>query len=446
MDDEFPAGVEGYIDDGAAFTADEPGLVDRAYACLPLATHTMFRQVDPNEPVPRDPLLSETKYRGEGIMEEWKIYLGWLFDLKQFTISLPPHKAAVYAKCIQELLDAGEVSDPKMLEKLIGRLNTIGHILPAARHFMSRLRRRHVLATEGDTLLTEAERRDLLLWLDILRVVEAGININLTVFRKVTVTIWSDACEAGMGGITSSGLAWRFAIPEEDQGKIHINVLEYIAGLITLMIAVENSDEEFPCVLALLDNTSAVAWLKKSSFAEENPSFKIARAYAKFSIENNIRLTAEHIAGCHNPIADSLSRDLHLSYLQLAHLYFSFYPDQTPDSLRFVDLAEQHTSLLTSALQGRQQPADYNLGHSTSTLVTGLIGVSILSVSKRLEDRFSPECRSFSKEKLSKDLCPQFGTDAFRPRVASGLAQCETPSIAYRRPTRKWAPEIRRKA
>ena len=140
MDDEFPAGVEGYIDDGAAFTADEPGLVDRAYACLPLATHTMFRQVDPNEPVPRDPLLSETKYRGEGIMEEWKIYLGWLFDLKQFTISLPPHKAAVYAKFIQELLEAGKVSDPKMLEKLIGRLNTIGQILPASRHFMSQLR------------------------------------------------------------------------------------------------------------------------------------------------------------------------------------------------------------------------------------------------------------------------------------------------------------------
>ena len=233
----------------------------------------MFRQVDPKEPVPRDPLLSETKCRGEGIMVEWKIYLGWLFDLKKFTIGLLPHKAAVYAKCIQELLDAGEVSDPKMLEKLIGRLNTIGHILPASRHFMSQLRRRHVLATEGDTLLTEVERGDLLLWLDILRVVEAGININLTVFRKVTVTLWSDACEAGMGGITSSGLAWRFAIPEEDQGKIHINVLEYIAGLITLMIAVENSDEEFKCVLALLDNTSAVAWLKKSSFAEENPSF-----------------------------------------------------------------------------------------------------------------------------------------------------------------------------
>ena len=60
--------------------------------------------------------------------------------------------------------------------------------------------------------------------MDTFRVAAAGININLTVFREVTLTLWSGACEAGIDGITSSGLAWRFAIPEEDQGKLHIHV------------------------------------------------------------------------------------------------------------------------------------------------------------------------------------------------------------------------------
>ena len=93
-----------------------------------------------------------------------------------------------------------------------------------------------------------------------------------------------------MGGITSSGLAWRHKITIEDRGKIHIKVLEYIAALKTMMIAVEFSNDKFPCIRALLDNTSATAWLKKSSFVEDNPLFQIARDYTKLTIENRERL------------------------------------------------------------------------------------------------------------------------------------------------------------
>ena len=91
-----------------------------------------------------------------------------------------------------------------------------------------------------------------------------------------------------------------------------------------MMIAVEHSNDKFPCIRALLDNTSATAWLKKSSFVEDNPAFQLARDYAKFTIENGVRLQSEHIAGCFNPIADSLSRDHHLSPFLLTHLFIHF--------------------------------------------------------------------------------------------------------------------------
>ena len=90
-------------------------------------------------------------------MEEHKVYLGWLFNFKYFTISLPAHKIKTHDDCIANLLETGKVTDPKQLEKLIGRLNTIGQILPASRHFLSQLRRRHRLAVKGDMHLLEAE-------------------------------------------------------------------------------------------------------------------------------------------------------------------------------------------------------------------------------------------------------------------------------------------------
>ena len=182
--------MEGYIDDGIAFSADEEGLLERAYACLPLSTHTMFCGSDPNKPIPRDPLLSKVKCVGEGRMEESKIYLGWEFDLRQFTIGLPSHKAKAYDDCIRKMLKEKKVENAKALEKLIGRLNTVGMILPASRHFTSRLRHRHKLIEEGNkNTLSKEELEDLKLWRSILRVVEEGISINLTVFQRTTTTI-----------------------------------------------------------------------------------------------------------------------------------------------------------------------------------------------------------------------------------------------------------------
>ena len=41
-----------------------------------------------------------------------------------------------------------------------------------------------------------------------------GVPINNIVFVKPSVTLWSDACEYGIGGYSENGLAWRWKIPD----------------------------------------------------------------------------------------------------------------------------------------------------------------------------------------------------------------------------------------
>ena len=38
-----------------------------------------------------------------------------------------------------------------------------------------------------------------------------------------------DASEHGLGGFASHGRAWRFELPTELSGRVHINLLEFLA-------------------------------------------------------------------------------------------------------------------------------------------------------------------------------------------------------------------------
>ena len=72
---------------------------------------------------------------------------------------------------------------------------------------------------------------DLELWLEFLLSEKYGISINRVIFRKPTITTFSDSSECGIGGFCpQTGIGWRYRFIEEEQQAFTLNTKEYIAS------------------------------------------------------------------------------------------------------------------------------------------------------------------------------------------------------------------------
>ena len=176
---------------------------------------------------------------------------------------------------------------------------------------------RHLLAASkkfGAQALRETHRKDLEMWSTFLHKVSTnGIDINNITFTEPTHTAFSDACKHGLGGYCSNGQAWRYKLPDEQVGQWSINLLEFLAATITIQMITLNTTGKVK-ILAFTDSSSALSWLYKASFGENQPIHdKVARRLALELIDNDSALYSQHIKGKHNVIADSLSRDHHMT-------------------------------------------------------------------------------------------------------------------------------------
>eukprot|EP00978_Attheya_sp_CCMP212_P019778 scaffold55737_cov58-Attheya_sp.AAC.2 len=82
-----------YLDDGATVVPEIGDNLHRAAAAFPLDVHLMGCPQTGKEPIPRAELLSLKKLAAEGGLDEMRIFLGWLFDLRRLLlVSLPERK------------------------------------------------------------------------------------------------------------------------------------------------------------------------------------------------------------------------------------------------------------------------------------------------------------------------------------------------------------------
>ena len=80
-------------------------------------------------------------------------------------------------------------------------------------------------------------------------------------------------------------------------------------------------------IMAYTDNSSALGWLYKALFANSMPCHdNVARQMASDFINNDSALYSQHIKGIYNIIADSLSRDHHLTNELLTKTFLRLYP------------------------------------------------------------------------------------------------------------------------
>jgi hypothetical protein len=346
---------DNFIDDQIAAGVDIGDNVTRLAAAGPLALHAIGRPLSDAEPIPRDDNLSLKKFAAEALPEETKVILGWLIDAWLLTVSLPQDKYLAWSKSIRNILFARKVSYSN-LEELIGRLNHLCRVIQPGSHFMGRLR--SLLGSFSHCKYASRHidsdiAKDLHLWLHFMKKAATGVSLNILVLRVPTHMYRCDASFHGIGGYSSRGRAWRYDIPVRLRLRASINLLEFIGSLLGPWIDfVEGNLPPESSVYSQGDNTTAASWLQKTNFSRNKPAhLKVARRLANLLLEANVQLANEWIEGICNLIADSLSRDTHLSIADHTALLHSALPQQMPDGFKISPLPAEISSWVGCILQ-----------------------------------------------------------------------------------------------
>ena len=180
----------------------------------------------------------------------------------------------------------------------------------------------------------------------------SGSSISNITYSLPDYICWSDASSYGLGGFNHEGLAWQWEVPKDLVGRISINLLEFIASVVTIMISL-NEKEKDSKILAFADNSSALGWLYKASFhpATQSSHDKVARKFAHFMIKNKFSIYSEYIKGEHNNVADTLSRNFDLNTHELTSLLYDSFPKQMPKDFNIIDIPEDIVSWILSILR-----------------------------------------------------------------------------------------------
>ena len=129
--------------------------------------------------------------------------------------------------------------------------------------------------------------------------------MNLLTCRTPNHTIMGYACEHGLDNFyVESGRVWRYAIPDHLQGRAHINLLEFLIQVIHIWLdLIEGRITSDSCILTMGDNTTAMEWIWRSNFREEDETNldcfvkqQIAKKLAKITLQAKACLYSQWFA------------------------------------------------------------------------------------------------------------------------------------------------------
>lgn len=236
-------------------------------------------------------------------------YLGMEINSVSMTVKLTPEKAANLAETAKQTLKRKQLSI-RDLAKVIGKIVAA---FPGVKfgplHYRHLERdKKAALAMHGGDFdqpvcLSKQAKAELTWWTE--NVLQAFNDIEKP---DPEIIVTSDASLTGYGSScngTSAGGNW---LPEE--ARCHINVLELKAALFALQsfrLSLRGKH-----VRIMLDNTTAVACINHMGTSHSDLCNDMACMIWQFCIENDIFLSAAHIPGCQNVIADAESRATNL--------------------------------------------------------------------------------------------------------------------------------------
>ena len=373
-----------YIDDIISCTVDINDNRERIRAAACTVIHAIAHTAQGETFLERQEFIADDKNDAEGGPEEIKICLGWQLDTRRLTVALPMHKYIAWDKELEIAHNSKSISNDTLLS-ILGRLENAATVIQPLGHFLNNIRSLQMQAAEKrhNVRMSAAAREDLKLARRFLGKAREGISMNLLSFRKPDLFHIGDASEHGMGGFDSSGRAWRYLIPQHLRGRAHINLLEFLTQLIGLWLAIEEGRlQRHDCILAMGDSTTALGWLRRSNFREDEESptewkakQRAARKVAHLLLDSDTLLYRQWFRGKDNDIADSLSRDLYYLSPQSHERFLKLSsPSQLPANFQIRQLPAKICCFISSVLQQMPVQKQRLIQPSPSELARGNIG------------------------------------------------------------------------
>ena len=316
--------------------------------------------------------------------------LGLIWHLNETTVSMPAAKIQRATERVDALLLRGRATKTALLQ-VLGSLRHVCSCAPAARAFYQRLHSVAVKATPFKTFkLPDLARRDLELFQAILaqadfahvpaaifdRSSEPGLHLYmdasdvglvvLDLAHRRYIQLFFDQSEREMIRTVSEKAS---GTEGPDTALFSINVREHLSLCLAVSIwarAWSTLDKGTLHVHAWIDNSSSVSWANKLA-ASNVYAQELNRHLALAQAVNRLYVTAGHMAGARNEMADCGSRSLvepfKSRWLQLSH---GWEACPVPADLRF--MYKPTSDVFKTPLWPR--------AHTTATMPHGTSGVS----------------------------------------------------------------------
>lgn len=246
-----------------------------------------------------------------------KVSLGLAIDSVAMTVSLCPVKLAKLRALCDEYLSLKKVSK-RQLDSLLGYLLWVSRVVYAGRTFCHNLRavRDSLKQPWHRVRVSRWLRTELQWWRDTAPLLNGAQQILPSVPVR-----WADfqvdACLTGAGGQPGVGIWVQGAYNSLSFGQlqllyhdvpaadVHISIWEVFAVVVAVRLYADFMAGQFWRVRS--DNTQVVSWLMKGDAPPLQVSLWL-KELASVSIGLRFRLTAKHIPGAANCMADALSR------------------------------------------------------------------------------------------------------------------------------------------
>ena len=233
-------------------------------------------------------------------------FLGVEINTVTRSLALPETKLNEMKTMIEDWLIKRRASKRELL-RLLGKLNWCARVVRGGRTFMRRLidLATGLKANHHRTWLNSEVRRDILWWRSGLRHFHGSTQFLQDIHPPKAVFA-TDACLTGGGGVYDTDWFYvNFANDFPEYKSEHINVLE----LLTVLVAARRWGHRWDGthIRVLSDNSATVFAINKGS--SRSPKFMLClRELFWLGVVHNFRITASHIKGEHNIVADMVSR------------------------------------------------------------------------------------------------------------------------------------------
>ena len=320
-------------------------------------------------------------YKGEGQWQYVQEILGWLFDGKEYTISLPPDKLQKILDIINECLKLAQIPLNKF-QKMAGKLQHASIAMPGGWGLFSPL----YMALRGDPdfiNMTPYLRQALTDWKTIIRQIDKIPTHVLQLVPGIPDFLgFCDACKRGCGGVwfglsqDIGFIVWRIEFPQDFQdglitadnpnGWITMNDFELIGYIFEWLIL----EYVVPCLIFKhiginCDNSSTVSWTQKYTSTKSLVAARLLRVLSlRMHRRRTSPLTSYHVEGDLNTMADVASRSFRddsmfaKSKLSLSDYFNSKFPLPQSASWKELTLPPELVSRVISCARS----STFNLG------------------------------------------------------------------------------------